>query len=42
VVPFGPVMRQRVSLLERQGLIRPGQRHEELVVIRGDQPNPHS
>ena len=38
VVPFGPVMRQRIPLLERQGLIRPGQRHEELVVIRGDRP----
>jgi release factor glutamine methyltransferase len=40
--PFGPVMRQRISLLERQGLIRPGQRHEDLVVIRADQPHPHS
>lgn len=39
--PFGPIMRQRIPLLERQGLIRPGQRHEELVVIRGDRPNPH-
>lgn len=40
--PFGPVMRQRISLLEHQGLIRPGQRHEELVVIRADQLNPQS
>jgi release factor glutamine methyltransferase len=31
--PFGPVMLQRIALLERRGLIRPGQRHEELVVI---------
>jgi release factor glutamine methyltransferase len=40
VEPFGPVMRQRISLLERQGLIEPGQRHEELVVIRADRLNP--
>jgi release factor glutamine methyltransferase len=39
IVPFGPIMRQRVSLLERQGMIRPGQQHEELVVIRADQPS---
>jgi release factor glutamine methyltransferase len=38
--PFGPVMLQRIALLERQGLIEPGQRHEELVVIRGDRPDP--
>lgn len=38
--PFGPVMRQRIVLLERQGLIEPGQRYEELVVIRGDRPDP--
>jgi release factor glutamine methyltransferase len=38
--PFGPVMLQRIALLERRGLIEPGQRHEELVVIRGDQPDP--
>lgn len=36
--PFGPVMLQRIALLERRGLIESGQRHEELVVIRGDQP----
>jgi release factor glutamine methyltransferase len=42
VEPFGPVMRQRISLLERQGLIEPGQRHEELVVIRADRLNPQS
>jgi release factor glutamine methyltransferase len=34
--PFGPVMRDRTDFLERAGLIEPGQRHEELVVIRGD------
>lgn len=34
--PFGPVLRARAARLEARGLIRPGQRHEELVVIRGD------
>ncbi|KOV85393.1 methyltransferase [Nocardia sp. NRRL S-836] len=37
-IPFGPVMRGRIDFLERHGLIEPGQRHEELVVIRGDRP----
>jgi release factor glutamine methyltransferase len=35
-IPFGPVMRARVSWLESAGLIGVGQRHEELVVIRAD------
>ncbi|MFJ4896603.1 HemK2/MTQ2 family protein methyltransferase [Streptomyces sp. NPDC088727] len=35
-VPFGPVMNGRIPFLEEQGLIKAGQRHEELVVIRGD------
>lgn len=35
VQPFGPVLRLRAALLEARGLIRPGQRDEELVVIRG-------
>ncbi|KAB2352785.1 HemK2/MTQ2 family protein methyltransferase [Actinomadura rudentiformis] len=34
--PFGPVMRARAGVLEERRLIRLGQRHEELVVIRGD------
>jgi release factor glutamine methyltransferase len=34
--PFGPVLRGRVRFLEGRGLIESGQRHEELVVIRGD------
>jgi release factor glutamine methyltransferase len=34
--PFGPVMRARAARLEAKGLIQPGQRYEELVVIRGD------
>lgn len=32
-VPFGPVMRARAVLLESTGLIRVGQRPEQLVVI---------
>ncbi len=33
VVPFGPVMRLRAAMLEARGLVEPGQREEELVVI---------
>lgn len=33
--PFGPVMTARAALLEERGLIEPGQRFEELVVVRG-------
>jgi release factor glutamine methyltransferase len=32
-VPFGPVMRARAAYLESRGLIEPGQREEELVVV---------
>ncbi|MET9021788.1 HemK2/MTQ2 family protein methyltransferase [Actinopolymorpha sp. NPDC004070] len=34
-IPFGPVMTERASWLEEQGYILPGEREEELVVIRG-------
>lgn len=34
--PFGPVMRARARWFERQGLIGPGERDEELVVVRGE------
>jgi len=34
--PFGPVLHAQAPELERTGHIRPGQRHEELVVVRGD------
>ncbi|MDR7300229.1 release factor glutamine methyltransferase [Haloactinomyces albus] len=37
---FGPVLRARAGLLEARGIIEPGQRHEQLVVIRGDRPEP--
>jgi release factor glutamine methyltransferase len=36
--PFGPVMSARAAMLEARGLIEPGQRDEELVVVRGDRP----
>jgi len=35
MVPFGPVMTARAELLESRGLVEAGQRHEELVVVRG-------
>ncbi|WP_406689830.1 methyltransferase [Saccharopolyspora sp. ID03-671] len=35
---FGPVLRERAGVLEERGLIAPGQRWEELVVIRADRP----
>jgi len=35
-VPFGPVLLERVDFLEARGLIEPGERTEELVVIRAD------
>ncbi len=33
--PFGPVFTERAALLEQRGLIEPGQRHEEVVVVAG-------
>lgn len=38
VEPFGPVMTARAQLLEERGLISPGQRSEELVVVRAESP----
>ncbi|WP_054812681.1 HemK2/MTQ2 family protein methyltransferase [Nocardia arizonensis] len=35
-VPFGPVMRRRADWLAAHGRIARDQRHEDLVVIRGD------
>jgi release factor glutamine methyltransferase len=35
VLPFGPVLAERVDYLEGVGLVDPGCRQEELVVIRG-------
>jgi release factor glutamine methyltransferase len=36
--PLGPLMRSRVDHLEREGLLRPGQREEDVVVVRGRAP----
>ena len=33
--PLGPLMRERAGALEARGLLEPGQREEELLVIRG-------
>ncbi|MGI8750630.1 MAG: HemK2/MTQ2 family protein methyltransferase [Thermoleophilaceae bacterium] len=33
--PLGPLFTERVVQLERAGLLKPGHRHEELVVLRG-------
>jgi release factor glutamine methyltransferase len=35
-IPFGPVLSGRTAFLEAAGLIEPGQRLEELVVLRAD------
>jgi release factor glutamine methyltransferase len=35
-IPFGPVLSGRTAFLEAAGLIEPGQRTEELVVLRAD------
>ena len=37
--PLGPLMSARVGHLERQGLLRNGQREEEVLVIRGRRPS---
>lgn len=36
--PLGPVMSARAELFEAQGLLAPGERVEELVVLRGRRP----
>ena len=35
-IPFGPVLTERASWMERNGLLPIGRREEELVVIRGE------
>ncbi|MFC4000876.1 HemK2/MTQ2 family protein methyltransferase [Prauserella oleivorans] len=35
-IPFGPVLRGRVDFLRERGLLDPGRKDEELVVIRAD------
>jgi release factor glutamine methyltransferase len=36
--PLGPLMASRAAALEARGLLRPGQRDEEVVVVRGRRP----
>jgi release factor glutamine methyltransferase len=33
--PLGPIVESRAEMLERRGILHPGQRSEELLVIRG-------
>lgn len=37
---FGPVMRRRADFLRDAGLVGPQDRHEDLVVVRGQRPTP--
>jgi release factor glutamine methyltransferase len=36
--PLGPIVRSRAEMLERRGILDPGQRTEELLVIGGTSP----
>ncbi len=36
--PLGPLMLRRVEELERRGVLAPGQRDEELVIVRAERP----
>ena len=36
--PLGPLMTARARQLEAEGLLQPGQRHEDVVIIRGRKP----
>lgn len=36
--PLGPLMSARVQQLESEGLLSPGQRHEDVVIVRGRKP----
>jgi release factor glutamine methyltransferase len=36
--PLGPLMRARVHMLEERGMLAPGQREEEVVILRGRLP----
>jgi len=40
--PFGPVLTARAPYLEAGGLVEPGCREEELVVVRGDKHASHT
>jgi release factor glutamine methyltransferase len=36
--PLGPLLRERAGLLEERGLLSPGQRVEDVLVVRGRRP----
>ncbi|HEX2085165.1 MAG TPA: HemK2/MTQ2 family protein methyltransferase [Solirubrobacteraceae bacterium] len=36
--PLGPLMQSRVHLLEERGMIAPGQREEDVIIVRGRLP----
>ena len=36
--PLGPLMQSRVHLLEERGLLAPGQREEDVIILRGRLP----
>ena len=36
--PLGPLMSARVAMLEERGMLRPGQRHEDVLILRGRLP----
>ena len=33
--PLGPLMQSRVHMLEERGMLEPGQRHEDVIIVRG-------
>ena len=38
--PLGPLMQSRVHMLEQRGMLEPGQRHEDVIIVRGRMPVP--
>ena len=38
--PLGPLMRSRVHTLEERGMLAPGQREEDVIIVRGRMPVP--
>jgi release factor glutamine methyltransferase len=38
--PLGPLMRSRVHTLEERGMLAPGQRDEDVIIVRGRMPTP--
>lgn len=36
--PLGPILRERATVLEQRGLLAPGEREEDVVIVRGRVP----